>query len=307
MRKTDEGRSATADQRRPQPPRSGARERTLESHHADAFGPQGAALILELRRIQRAFDQEQDAGLRPGHAGRQPYDGLRVVERSEDHRAATGRKRKGMIRRAVESCLRQFAIGIAPLTHRAPRAERQIRPAPASGRPRDRQRVGHALPPREQRLELPTSNADASIELLRRLARDAERQLASGQARNDCVAEPPVHEMPAALSGGRVRATLVSGAKAGYRYLLGAEFESRRRKRYCARGAHRALLRRGAEKRPADADPLPRGGRRMGHLCAALRRRRGHRKPRGDQSTPRRCSIRPAASWRRSPCMTACT
>jgi HlyD family secretion protein len=223
MRKTDEGRSATADQRRPQPPRSGARERTLESHHADAFGPQGAALILELRRIQRAFDQEQDAGLRPGHAARQPYDGLRVVERGEDHRAATGRKRKGMIRRAVESCVRRFAIGIAPLTHRAPRAERQIRPAPASGRPRDRQRVDHALPPRERRLESPTSNADASIELLRRLARDAERQLASGQARNDCVAEPSVHEIPAALSGGRVRATLISGAKAGYRYLLGAE------------------------------------------------------------------------------------
>jgi HlyD family secretion protein len=58
------------------------------------------------------------------------------------------------------------------------------------------------------------------------LARDAERQLASGKAGNDCVAEPPAQGRPAALlaAGGRARTTLISGAKAGYRYLLGADW-----------------------------------------------------------------------------------
>jgi membrane fusion protein, type I secretion system len=225
VRKSGEGRSGTADERRPHLPRSGAKERTFEGHRAEAAGPQGEALILELRRIQRAFDQEQDAGPRPGHGSRRPYDGLRVVERGEDRGSATARKRKGMMRRAVENCVRRFAVGIAPLTHRTPKAAREIRPAPASPPPRNRQRVDHALPPRERRLEPPTPNVGASIELLRRLARDAERQLASGKAPDDCVAEPPVLGIPAALLavGGRARTTLISGAKAGYRYLLGAD------------------------------------------------------------------------------------
>lgn len=166
MRRIGEGRPGPADERRPHVPRGGAKERTLEVHRAEAVGPQGAALILELRRIQRAFDQEQDAGPRPGHAGRRPYDGLRVVERGEDRGAATASKRKGMVRRAVENCVRRFAIGIAPLAHRSPNAAGEIRAAPASRPPRDRQRIDHAVPPRERPLEPPTPNVGASIELL---------------------------------------------------------------------------------------------------------------------------------------------
>jgi membrane fusion protein, type I secretion system len=225
MRKAGEGRSGTADERRLNGPRSGPRDRTFEDHRAEAVGPQGAALILELRRIQRAFDQEQDAGPRWEYAGRRPYDGLRVVERGEDHGPAIAGKRKGMMRRAVENCVRRFAIGIAPLAYRRPEAARQVRPAPASPPPRDRQRVDRVLPPRERPPESSSPNVVASIDLLRRLARDAERQLASGEGGKDVVAERPDQRIPAALLavGGRAGTTLISGAKAGYRYLLGAD------------------------------------------------------------------------------------
>jgi HlyD family secretion protein len=223
--KIDEGRQETAGERRPRVPRSDARERTRDVHRAEAVGPQGAALIAELRRIQRAFDQEQDAVPRARHVGARPDSGLGVIERRGDRGAATFKKRKGMMRRAVESCVRHFGLVIAPRVDRIPKAARQVRPAPANRPPRDRQRIDHAFPPQERPPDLPSPKVAASIELLRKLAQEAGQQLASPQVRKDYDEERHVDERSAALLTvvGRARTNLIAGAKAGYGYLLGMD------------------------------------------------------------------------------------
>jgi HlyD family secretion protein len=213
-----------ADERRPQVPRSGARERPLDGHRVQADGPQGAALILELRRIQRAFDQEQDAARRAPHAGRRPDDGSGVIEHRADHGGAAVKKRKGLMRRAVESCVRRFGRSVAPPADRMLRAAQQVRPALARRPPRDRHGGDHVLPP-QRAPEPPSPKVAASMELLRKLAQDAAQQLASPQVRQDSGAERRVDGMPAALSTvvGRARTTLLAGAKASYAYLLGMD------------------------------------------------------------------------------------
>src|SRR5262245_23212993 len=114
MSRMGEGRQGAADERRPQVRRSGPRERTLDVERADTVGPQGQALILELRRIQRAFDQERDAAPPTSPAGPKPDITLGVIEGGGDRRAAAATTRKGMIRRAVENCMRRFGFGTAP-------------------------------------------------------------------------------------------------------------------------------------------------------------------------------------------------
>jgi HlyD family secretion protein len=213
-----------ADERRPHVARSGPRERARDVDRDEAVGPQGAALIRELRRIQRAFDQEHDAAPRARHVGPRPYNEGGVAERRADHGAAGSKTRKGMMRRAVEHCVRRFGFGMAPVADRAPKAARHVRPATVS-RPRDQQGVDHAPRPQERLLHLPTPQVSASIELLRKLAQEAGQQLASGEVRKNSGAERRVAATPAAFSTvvGRIRTTLVAGAKAGYGYLAGTD------------------------------------------------------------------------------------
>ena len=225
MSELGERRPGPADERYPRVVPRGPRVRALERDDADAVGPQGAALILELRRIQRALDHELDAGPGPRRAGRPPQDDWRAIERGADHRAAISSKRKGLMRRAVEYCVRGLAIVVTPLADRAPKTTRQIRLAPASRALRDRQRVDHAPPPPERLPESPNPKVGASLELLRRLAQDAERQLAAGWAQTDRGAERDVDGIRAALlaAGRRACTTLVAAANAGCRYLLATD------------------------------------------------------------------------------------
>jgi len=227
MRRMGEGQQGTVDGRCVPLPRSDPRERTSEIRRGEAIGPQGAALIRELRRIQRAFDQEQDAARRARYAAARPYTELEVVRGREQRRAPTSGKRKGMVRRAVENCIRRFGLGIAPLTHRIGEQVKPVRPPTASPPPRGRQKADQGRPPHERPLDPPSPNVRASLELLRKLAEDAARQLASPELRSDASAERHAHRMPAALSTaiGRALTTAVAGAKAGYGYLLGADLK----------------------------------------------------------------------------------
>jgi len=223
-----EGRQGAVDERRPRVPRSGPRERTLDAGRAEAVGPQGQALILELRRIQRAFDQEQESAPPTRRAAPRPDISLVAIEHGEERRAATAKTRKGLMRRAVEHCMRRLGFAAASPAARTAAAGRHVRPnvrpAPASRPPRDQRGGDRALPPPERPRVPPTAKVAASMELLRRLAREAEQQLASPPVREE-RAERPVDGMPGALPTvvGRARATLVAGAKASYRYLLGTD------------------------------------------------------------------------------------
>jgi HlyD family secretion protein len=66
-----------------------AEKRWSEERPREAFGPQGAALILELRRIQRAFDREVDGGARAAP---------RVDEPKRGHAARSKRTRPAPLR-----------------------------------------------------------------------------------------------------------------------------------------------------------------------------------------------------------------
>ena len=229
MSRMGEGRQAAADERRPGVPQSGPRERTLDVERADAVGPQGQALILELRRIQRAFDQERDAAPPTRPAGPKPDITLSAIEGGGDRRAAAAKTRKGMVRRAIENCMRRFGFGTAPPADRTAKVGRNacpdIRSAPASRPPpRDQVRIDHAVPPQDAPPVPPSPRVAASMALLRRLAREAEQQLASPLVREES-AERRADGIPVALSTvvGRARATLVAGAKAGYGYLLATD------------------------------------------------------------------------------------
>ncbi|MBR1123074.1 HlyD family type I secretion periplasmic adaptor subunit [Bradyrhizobium lablabi] len=76
--------------------------------NSDAHGPQGAALVLELQRLRRAFDGE----IRRHHAGshgRRPQSDASV--RSSDRRAGKSRRRKkSRLGRVIDFCLVQFGL-----------------------------------------------------------------------------------------------------------------------------------------------------------------------------------------------------
>ncbi len=229
MRNMDEGRRRTADERRPRVPRTEPRERAVETHRGETIGPQGEALILELQRIQRAFDQEQDSAPRARRTGTRPYQVVDTPERHAEPVAESARKskgkrkanRKGMMRRAVENCIRRLGIGITPPADPIPEKVGHVRPPTASPPPRNAQRAA----PEERPPDSPSPKAQASIELLRKLAEEAGRQLASPQACNVDGAGRRADWIPIALSPliGRAVAAVVANARAGCAYLLGAD------------------------------------------------------------------------------------
>jgi len=74
-----------------------------EDRSSNAFGPQGAVLLGELRRIRGGFDRELDGGLR----GPAPSRGQREDERPKNpnsrKRGATPNPRKGIVKSAVRA------------------------------------------------------------------------------------------------------------------------------------------------------------------------------------------------------------
>jgi HlyD family secretion protein len=130
--------------------RSDLKERAADGDPEGPVGPQGAALILELQRIQRAFDQEQHP--RGPHVGR--HDRERSGKSNERHRAAKpnkrSKKRKGMMSRAVDACLESIGFGNTLPRDRTMPA-RDVRP-PTSDRPARMERAGgHRVPPSQAR------------------------------------------------------------------------------------------------------------------------------------------------------------
>jgi HlyD family secretion protein len=100
----------------------GARQWENDSH-ADRLGPQGAALILELQRLRRAFDEESRRHHNNGSA----------------HGGETGRRRrpsspkrpkKNRMSKAIELCLQQFGLKTASPTASASTALSETTTAP---------------------------------------------------------------------------------------------------------------------------------------------------------------------------------
>ena len=201
------------------------RERTLDVHRAEAVGPQGAALIAELRRIQRAFDQEQDAVPRARHAGRAAYSGLGVLER----RRRSWRGNLQEAQRNDETRRRKLRSALRP-RHCASRGShpegRETGPSgagkPAAARPAKNRSCPSAAGTAAGSAQPQGGRLDR---IVAQLAQEAEQQLASPQARKDCDEERHVDERPAALLTvvGRARTSMIAGAKAGYGYLLGMD------------------------------------------------------------------------------------
>ncbi|HTC99993.1 MAG TPA: HlyD family type I secretion periplasmic adaptor subunit [Bradyrhizobium sp.] len=72
---------------------------------AGEFGPQGEALILELRRLRHAFDEENRSARRHADAGRHGSDAPRRRRSSPSKRP-----RKGRVAKAIDVCLQQIGL-----------------------------------------------------------------------------------------------------------------------------------------------------------------------------------------------------
>jgi HlyD family secretion protein len=90
---------------------------------ADEFGPQGAALILELQRLRHAFDEENRSARKSADAGRRGSEAPRRRRGS-----APKRKRKGRMAKAIDVCLQQIGL-------KAPEQEVQPRELPREAAP----------------------------------------------------------------------------------------------------------------------------------------------------------------------------
>jgi HlyD family secretion protein len=102
------------------------------------FGPQGAALILELQRLRHAFDEE----IR-GH--RKDRGAPRRAAKPDPRRrpGAPKRRRKSRVSKVVDACLQQIGLKAAP------EIERQPRPSHDLDVPPPRRERSPSLPPRE--------------------------------------------------------------------------------------------------------------------------------------------------------------
>jgi HlyD family secretion protein len=87
------------------------------------FGPQGAALILELQRLRKAMDAEKEETRAPR---RKPRAKAKPDPRRQ---LAPKRKRKSRVRKAIALCLQQFGLKAAP------EVERRHEPTPPPRRP----------------------------------------------------------------------------------------------------------------------------------------------------------------------------
>jgi HlyD family secretion protein len=215
------------DARRAGEPRGDLMERTPELRQGEPAGPQGAALILELQRIQRAFALEDRGGPRPPRQGRPPHEGGHAVIRDPRRPPAKPKKRKGIMSRAVEVCLGSFGLGNAYPADRQADAAGGRPPQAARHRPGNRPAGGHAVAPLSPTRSRPQAAVAAevpqSIGTLKKLAQEAEKQFARGDVSvEDRSGERRRGVTPAALGmvAGRVLENGLKGAKAGYEYLF---------------------------------------------------------------------------------------
>jgi HlyD family secretion protein len=106
-----------------------AARRAARDPNPDAFGPQGAALVLELQRLRRAYDSEIRSHQHATRARPSASDTSTHGIRAQASRR--GRKKKGKMGRVVDFWLEQFGFGpAAPAERRIePRGEAFVTPA----------------------------------------------------------------------------------------------------------------------------------------------------------------------------------
>src|ERR1700722_3121188 len=107
-----------------------------EDRGHNAFGPQGAALLGELRWMPGVVDREPDGEPRSSPAIRSQREGQREANPNSSKRAASSNRRKGIVRRAVRSWLAGlgFDDGVSDNCRGKPRAE-NVRSAAKSNLP----------------------------------------------------------------------------------------------------------------------------------------------------------------------------
>jgi membrane fusion protein, type I secretion system len=80
--------------------------------HGDGVGPQGAALILELRRLRQAFERGEVNEPQAPQARHPAGGGAPAAARQRMRQPK--RRRKGKVGRAIDVCLEQFGFNSAP-------------------------------------------------------------------------------------------------------------------------------------------------------------------------------------------------
>jgi HlyD family secretion protein len=79
-----------------------------DDHRAGEFGPQGAALIMELQRLRQAFEAEDGQARKPPR--RQKPRGAEPPPRRRKPPAPPKRQRKSRVSKAIDVCLQQFGL-----------------------------------------------------------------------------------------------------------------------------------------------------------------------------------------------------
>jgi HlyD family secretion protein len=185
-----------------------------EDRGGNPFGPQGAALLGELRRMPDAFDRELDGGRRvvPPNRGRREDE--RAKNSDSRKRAASPNRRKGIVRRAVRSWLERlgFNDGISDNRPGKPLAEnvRLGTKSDLSVLHRDANVAERAM---ERTGERFAKNSASNIYELRITERPLQR---SGERRfqRDPLGDPPTgpHRQEALARSGQTRKASVNRA-----------------------------------------------------------------------------------------------
>ncbi len=93
--------------------------------NVDGAGPQGAALILELQRLRKAFEHQETNDTHPRKANRAAHRGAGSATKQRTRRPK--RPQRGRMGRVIDVCLEQFGLGTIPRA--TPGNERSSEPA----------------------------------------------------------------------------------------------------------------------------------------------------------------------------------
>jgi HlyD family secretion protein len=107
--------------------------RWIREENGDGVGPQGAALILELQRLRRAFEHEEPNEPHKPDAPRVRRPAREGPPRQRTHQPK--RRRKGKMGRAIDVCLEQFGFTAAVPSARISEHAREPTAAPPPHRP----------------------------------------------------------------------------------------------------------------------------------------------------------------------------
>jgi len=127
----------------------GKAQQPASESHVGGFGPQGAALILELQRLRQQFDSETAKGLQPSEPEGSTRDGTEGLSPSPQNRSTQRRKRKGRMGRAISVCLKPFRFTAATSAgpdQETPKLSESPSIAPDRAQPTGPETSGSAIP-----------------------------------------------------------------------------------------------------------------------------------------------------------------